>query len=81
MPFIPQISQIDSRISRLERHTVNFDESTALVIDQLAKAPESPIKPNKRKIVIFGFIISFILSILLASAWELLNHKEKLLAK
>ena len=81
LPFVPQISQIDSRISKLERHTVNFEESTALVIEQLAKAPESRIKPNKRKIVIFGFIISFILSILLALAWELLNHKEKLLAK
>ena len=50
---------------------------SAMQLSQLALIPKSPIKPNKRLIVLLAFIGSFMMSILLALIMGALKPDEK----
>lgn len=76
-PFVEKISELDVESIKLKSITLKATGINAMRVNQYAYAPETPIKPNKRLIVIIGFIIGFILSIFLALARNALREQPK----
>ena len=76
-PFIAEIANLDVEKIKLESRVVAMIGVSAMQLSQLALIPKSPIKPNKRLIVLLAFIGSFMMSILLALIMGALKPDEK----
>jgi chain length determinant protein (polysaccharide antigen chain regulator) len=76
-PFIAEIAKLDVEKIKLESRIVAMISVSAMQLSQVAFIPESPIKPNKRLIVLLAFIGSFMMSILLALIMGALKPEEK----
>ena len=76
-PFIAEIAKLDVEKIKLESRIVAMIGVSAMQLSQVALIPKSPIKPNKRLIVLLAFIGSFMTSILLALIMGALKPDEK----
>jgi len=67
--FIPEISKLEIEKIRLESFVLSNTDINSMQLNQRAFTPNSPIKPNKRKIVsvaaVFGFMLSIVLVLLM----------------
>ena len=75
--FIPALIAIDIEKIKLESEVVAMNSVSAMKISQVALIPKNPIKPNKRMIILLAFIVSFIMSILLALIMGAVRPDEK----
>jgi LPS O-antigen subunit length determinant protein (WzzB/FepE family) len=65
-PFIAEINNLAIETARLSAFKPSSIGINAMQINQSAYAPENPIKPKKKLIVVVAFVTGFILSIFLA---------------
>ena len=65
-PFIALINELDIEKIKLESTIVDMSGANSMKLQLAAVTPTSPIKPNKRMIVLLAFIGGFMISILLA---------------
>ena len=64
-PFIAEIVKLDVEKLELRSRIVDLSGVNAMKLSQISIPQKSPIKPNKRLIVLLAFIGSFMISILL----------------
>jgi len=76
-PFIAEIVTLDIEKIKLKSITVNMNGVSSIQLSQISIPPESPIKPNKRMIVLLAFIGSFMMSVFLALIIGALKPDEK----
>jgi len=76
-PFIAEIVNLDVEKNKLKSTTVSMSGVNAMEISQSSYPAKSPIKPNKRLIVLVAFICSLIISILLVLIMSALKPFKK----
>jgi len=76
-PFIAEIDKLYVEKIKLESRVIAMIGVSTMQLSQVAIIPKSPIKPNKRLIVLLAFIGSFIMSILLALIMGALKPDEE----
>jgi len=78
-PFVAEIINLDIEKIKLENNSVDLSSANAMQISQIALTPVKPISSKKIRIVLLAFIVSFMMSILLALIMGALKPDEKLL--
>jgi LPS O-antigen subunit length determinant protein (WzzB/FepE family) len=76
-PFIAEIVKLDIEKIKLKSRIVSMNGVSSMQLSQTAIPPESPIKPNRRMIVLLAFIGSFMMSIFLALVMGALKPDEE----
>ena len=76
-PFIAEIDKLYVEKIKLESRVIAMIGVSSMQLSQVALIPKSPIKPNKRMIVLLAFIGGFMMSILLALIMGALKPDEK----
>jgi len=76
-PFIDEIVKLDIEKTKLESLIIDNTGINAMQISQTATNPKTPIKQNKRMIVLTAFIGSLMMSILLALVMNVIKTNEK----
>jgi len=76
-PFIAEIVKLDVEKIKLESRRVSMIGVSAMQLRQVALIPKSPIKPNKRMIVLLAFFGSFIMSILLVLIMDVVKTVKR----
>ena len=76
-PFIGRINELDIEQIKLESSIVDLTGANSMTLIQAANVPTSPIKPNKRMIVLIAFIGGFMMSIFLALVMGALKPDEE----
>jgi len=76
-PFVAEITLLDIEKIKLRSLSTSMNGVNAMELSQISIPEKSPIKPNKRMIVMLGFIGSFMMSIFLALFLNLLKPDEK----
>ena len=66
---------------QLKSMMLEFSDLNAITINELAISPKNPIKPHKKKILILGFLCSFLVSILIASLINVIKGEEPTILK
>lgn len=64
--FIPELSKINQHLAMLESLKINTDLIQVAQVDQIAKVPASPVKPNKKLIVAVALVLGGMLGIFIA---------------
>jgi LPS O-antigen subunit length determinant protein (WzzB/FepE family) len=75
-PFVAEIIKLDNEKIKLDSTIIDSTGVYSMQISQVAINPTSPIKPNKRMIVMVAFIGSFMMSIFLALLTNLFKEDE-----
>jgi LPS O-antigen subunit length determinant protein (WzzB/FepE family) len=76
-PFIAKIVELDIEKIKLESTIVSMNGVSSMQLSQISLPPKSPIKPNKRMIVLLAFIGSFMMSVFLALILGVLKPDKK----
>jgi len=76
-PFVAEIINLDIEKIKLKSRIVSMNDVNAMKLSQISIPPKSPIKPNKRMIVLLAFIGSFMMSVFLALIMGALKPDEK----
>ena len=76
-PFIDEIAKLDIEKTRLKSRIVGMNGVSAMQISEISNPQKSPIKPNKRKIVLIAFFGSFMMSVLFVLIMDVLKPDEK----
>ena len=77
-PFIPQLIKLEAEKFNLESAEMqDMSNANSMQLNKIATNPNSPIKPNKRMIVMLAFIGSFMVSIFLALVMGALKPDEE----
>ena len=76
-PFIAEIVKLDIEKIKLKSRIVSMNGVSSMQLSQISIPPKSPIKPNKRMIVLLAFIGSFMMSIFLALVMGALKPDEE----
>jgi len=79
-PFIPEIRVIQKQLALLEGITFDPNKIRSVIVDQAAYPPKSPIKPQRKKIVVVGLALGLILGIFTAFLMNFVRNmwqKEK----
>ena len=71
------INDLITEKNRLESIPIDMNGVSSMQLSQISLPPKSPIKPNKRMIVMLAFIGSFMMSIFLALILGLLKPDKK----
>lgn len=69
-PYIKELRPLQIRLSVLEKAKIDTSQLRTFNVDQAAQEPKYPIKPNKRLIVILGFILGGMLSVFAVFVWR-----------
>lgn len=76
-PFVAELINLDVEKIQLESRIVVMNDVNAMQLSQISIPPKSPIKPNKRMIVLLAFIVSFMMSVFLALIMDALKPDEE----
>jgi LPS O-antigen subunit length determinant protein (WzzB/FepE family) len=75
-PFIDEINKLDIESAKLKSYALDETGVHAMRVNQRAFPPEDPIKPNKKLIVVFAFILGLMLSIFLVFILSAFRSKD-----
>jgi len=76
--YIPQLASLIFDLNRInKKNNLTHDKFKAFRINQIAIAPQSPIKPDKKLIALLVFFVSFMMSSVLVLIMGLLKPDEK----
>jgi len=78
-PFIPEIAELEVEKIKLKSQAVSMNDVNAMELSQTSLS--SPIKTNKRMIVLLAFIMGFMMSVFLVLIMGALKPDEKTLPK
>ncbi|WP_297185818.1 Wzz/FepE/Etk N-terminal domain-containing protein [uncultured Porticoccus sp.] len=56
-PFISDLRDLENQLDFLKQIDVNPDDVSVFTLDSRAEVPETPVKPNKKMILILGIIL------------------------
>jgi LPS O-antigen subunit length determinant protein (WzzB/FepE family) len=76
-PFIAEITELDVEKIKLKSRIISMNGVSSMQLSQISIPPKSPIKPNKRMIVLLAFIGSFMMSVFLALIMGALKPDKK----
>lgn len=76
-PFVPDLRRLQSRLELLDNIEINRDAVAVYTLDGIAQVPETPIKPNKTLIVVFGLLLGGILGCVVALVRLAVRHHSK----
>jgi len=76
-PYIIEIVKLEIEKIKLKSRIVDMSGVSSMQLSQISKPPKSPNKQNKRMIVLLAFIVSFMISILLALIMDALKRNKK----
>ena len=81
-PLLPQVASLDiklQRLSNLEKDFDSLDNLEVVAIEEPARVPTRPIKPNKKLIIALGVVLGCMLGIFVALIqMSIASRKEKL---
>ena len=76
-PFVDGFLKLDTEKRRLDSFVIDSFGLSSMQLNRAAKVPTSPIKPNKRMIVLLALIGGFMMSIFLALVMGALKPDEE----
>jgi len=76
-PFIAEIAELEVEKIKLQSRKVGMNGVNAMKVSQISIPAKSPIKPNKRMIVLVAFIGSFMMSVFLVLVMGALKPDEE----
>jgi LPS O-antigen subunit length determinant protein (WzzB/FepE family) len=76
-PFIAEIVKLEVEKIKLKSRIVSMNGVSSMQLSQISIPPKSPIKTNKRMIVLLAFIGSFMMSVFLALILGALKPDKK----
>lgn len=75
-PFIGELRDLEKQLDFLKKIDVNPDGVSVFTLDGGAEVPETPVKPKKAIILVFGVILGGILGVFGALVRSMLNKRK-----
>jgi len=74
--FVPELRELEGRLLELKLQTINADNIRVVRIDEAAIAPDKPVEPKRKPIVLGSIILGFLLGMFAASIAENSTRKR-----